>query len=585
MSGSSTSACRLAGEYRSGVLEEMARPKSLMRVSGGGAALEHAYPDVTRHDVRERYLGGGELRELHAGSDARVERSEQSPTAQHGNHHLANHDQQAVVAGLTAGAPTRQPFAVWSLRYLLILAGVDALIGGATAAIPASMNATLYTYQAMPLLCVIGLLFWPTAIAFSRGYRRVRIGVGFDEFRVLILAGIVIVAASALPAGFLAVPDDGLDPSHAAVSPLALLRVVVVGAPIAVVLSLSARFLARTLLHRFQKQGRGMRHIVVAGSSAAAQQLTERIQREPHGGMKVIGLCLPAEELPRAVIDGLPVLGNLDQTGDVVRELGCDAIAVTSDDATRSYLRRLAWSVEGAGVDVLIDPGLGDVAEPRLNIRRLTGFPLVHVAEPHFTGWRRLVKRLSEVVLTCVGLVVIAPAVVVIAAVVKLQDGGPIIFRQLRVGRGGKLFTILKFRSMVVDAEARKIDLVAMNEGHGALFKVRDDPRITPFGKFLREFSLDELPQLINVLRGSMSLVGPRPHLPQEVAQMPYEAHRRSLVTPGLTGLWQVSGRSDLEEADGIRLDLRYVENWSLTLDLWILWKTVSAVLARRGAR
>ncbi len=186
-----------------------------------------------------------------------------------------------------------------------------------------------------------------------------------------------------------------------------------VGAPIAVVLSLSARFLARRLLHRLQKQGRGMRHIVVAGSSAAAQQLTERIQREPHGGMKVIGLCLPAEELPRPVVDGIPVLGNLDQTGDVVRELGCDAVAVTSDDATRSYLRKLAWSVEGAGVEVLIDPGLEEVAGPRLNIRRLTGFPLVHVAEPHFTGWRRLVKRLSDVVLTCVGLVVIAPAMVV----------------------------------------------------------------------------------------------------------------------------------------------------------------------------
>jgi hypothetical protein len=235
----------------------------------------------------------------------------------------------------------------------------------------------------MPLLCVIGLLFWPTAIAFSRGYRRVRIGVGFEEFRVVMLAGNVIVSASALPAGFLAVPDDGLDPSHAAVSPLfALLRVVVVGAPIAVVLSLTARLLARRLLHRFQKQGRGMRHIGVAGSSAAAQQLSERIQREPHSGMKVIGLCLPAEELPRPVIDGIPVVGNLDQTGDVVRELGCDAIAVTSDDATRSYLRKLAWSVEGAGVEVLIDPGLEDVAGPRLIIHPLTGFPLVHVAEP-----------------------------------------------------------------------------------------------------------------------------------------------------------------------------------------------------------
>ena len=158
------------------------------------------------------------------------------------------------------------------------------------------------------------------------------------------------------------------------------------------------------------------------------------------------------------------------------------------------------------------------------------------------------------------------------------------IFRQGRVGRGGKLFTMLKFRSMVLDAEARKVDLLALNEGHGALFKLRDDPRITRLGKFLRDFSLDELPQLFNVLRGSMSLVGPRPHLAQEVAQMPLEANRRSLVSPGLTGLWQVSGRSDLQEEDAIKLDLRYVENWSLALDLQILWKTARAVLARRGA-
>jgi lipopolysaccharide/colanic/teichoic acid biosynthesis glycosyltransferase len=160
-----------------------------------------------------------------------------------------------------------------------------------------------------------------------------------------------------------------------------------------------------------------------------------------------------------------------------------------------------------------------------------------------------------------------------------------VIFRQARVGRGGEPFTMLKFRSMVVDAEARKVDLLALNEGHGALFKLRGDPRITRFGRFLRDFSLDELPQLFNVLRGSMSLVGPRPHLAHEVAQMPHEAHRRFLVSPGLTGLWQVSGRSDLDEEDAIKLDLRYVENWSLTLDLIILCKTAWAVLSRRGAR
>jgi lipopolysaccharide/colanic/teichoic acid biosynthesis glycosyltransferase len=171
-----------------------------------------------------------------------------------------------------------------------------------------------------------------------------------------------------------------------------------------------------------------------------------------------------------------------------------------------------------------------------------------------------------------------------ITAGIKLQDGGPVVFRQARIGRGGEPFTMFKFRSMVVDAEERKLELMADNEGKGGLFKLSRDPRVTRLGQLLRAYSLDELPQLFNVLAGSMSLVGPRPHLASELALMPSEASRRSLVTPGLTGLWQVSGRSDLEGDEAIRLDLRYVENWSLTLDLGILWKTLSAVLTRRGA-
>jgi lipopolysaccharide/colanic/teichoic acid biosynthesis glycosyltransferase len=180
--------------------------------------------------------------------------------------------------------------------------------------------------------------------------------------------------------------------------------------------------------------------------------------------------------------------------------------------------------------------------------------------------------------------VVISPLLLLIALAIKLQDGGPVIFRQTRVGRGGEMFTMLKFRSMVTDAEARKQELEALNEGNGALFKMSEDPRITRLGRFLRAYSLDELPQLFNVLGGSMSLVGPRPHLAEEIARMPREAVRRSLVTPGLTGLWQISGRSTLGVEDSIRLDLRYVENWSLGLDLLIMLKTASAVLARRGA-
>jgi exopolysaccharide biosynthesis polyprenyl glycosylphosphotransferase len=562
----------------------MAGPESLLRESEGSAAPEFAYADFTGH---ERHLGAGDLRELHASTDTAVELLEGSLALQAGDHQLASDDQQEVVAGFPAYVTARQRFAEWSLRYVVALVGVDALIGGVAAALAASRSDTLYAYQAVPLLCLIGLLLWPIVVGVSRGYLRARLGVGSDEFRAVVVAGAVMVVACALPAGFLVVQNEALSPNLAITWPLfAILTVLVVGAPIAAFMSLMVRIVARKLLHRLQGEGRNIRHVVLAGSSAAAQQLIKRIQQEPHAGMKVIGLCLPSEELPRPVADGIPVLGNLEQVADVVRAHGCDAVVVTSDDATRhSYLRKLVWSLEGAGIELLVDPGLEEVTGPRLHIRPHMGFPLVHVQEPHFTGWRPQVKRACDVVLASFGVVITAPAMLIIAAVVKLQDRGPVIFRQTRVGRGGELFTLLKFRSMVIDAEARKASLLPLNEGHGALFKLQHDPRITRFGHFLRTFSLDELPQLFNVLRGSMSLVGPRPHLAHEIAQMPHEANRRLLVTPGVTGLWQVSGRSDLQEEDGIRLDLRYVENWSLILDLHVLCKTISAVLGQRGAR
>ena len=533
------------------------------------------YSDSRVTDVSSR-LGGGEAIDL----------LEDSATLHLGNLDLAADDHlEAPESPLTVQAAKR--FAAWSRRYLMLVASADALVGGIAAAVPASISNTLSGQDAVPLLCLVGLVVWPAAIAICRGYRRNRIGIGFDEPGAVVRAGMLVVVAGALPAGFMAVPSGALNPTGDLTFTLyALLKLVVTGIPLAVLLSLLVRFFARKGLHFLQSCGRSLRHVVVVGSFGAAQQLSKRIQGEPDAGMKVIGVCLPSAELPVPAIDGVPVLGNLSQVAEVVRARGCDAVAVTSDDATRhNYLRELAWSLEGAGVELLVDPGLVEVAGPRLHIRPLMGFPLLHVAEPHFTGWRRLVKRASDIVLTSVGLLIISPLMLCIAAVVKLEDGGPVIFRQTRVGRGGELFTMLKFRSMVVDAENRKADLMARNEGNGGLFKLRDDPRITRVGKILRDFSLDELPQLFNVLTGSMSLVGPRPHLASELEQMPRHAVRRSLVTPGLTGLWQVSGRSDLEGDDAIRLDLRYVENWSLTLDLLILWKTASAVLAKRGAR
>jgi exopolysaccharide biosynthesis polyprenyl glycosylphosphotransferase len=561
----------------------MARPESLLRASGEGAVFEPAVAGLERHELRELHP------ESHASDTSRlavaepVDLLDDSPTLRI-EHLDRGLDQLRTDAAVTVPASKR--FAVWSRRYLMLVAASDAVVGGIAAAVPASISNTLSWGHRVALICLVGLIVWPTAIAVCRGYRRNRIGIGFDEPGAVMRAGMVVVVAVALPAGLMAVPSGALDPSGAlALKLYAVLKLVATGTPFAVLLSLVVRFLARKVLHQLQSRGRSLRHVLVVGSFAAAQQLSERIRREPDAGMKVIGVCLPPSELPRPVIDGIPVLGNLSQAPAVVRTMGCDAVAVTSDDATRySYLRELAWSLEGAGVELLVDPGLVEVAGPRMHIRPLMGFPLLHVEEPTFTGWRWVVKRVSDLVLTAIGLVIISPVMLIIAAVIKLQDGGPVIFRQARIGREGKPFTMLKFRSMVVDAEARKLELMVHNEGKGGLFKLSRDPRVTRFGQFLRSFSLDELPQLFNVLGGSMSLVGPRPHLASELAQMPSEASRRSLVTPGLTGLWQVSGRSDLEGEDAIRLDLRYVENWSLSLDLQILWKTLSAVVAKSGA-
>jgi exopolysaccharide biosynthesis polyprenyl glycosylphosphotransferase len=572
-------------------LGEMAGQENLLRASlrratrePGRAVLDDGITSALRTDLRQPHSdlhvtdvssrqGFGEIDDL----------LDDAPTLR-----IEKRDRASVehLTDATVNVPATKRFAAWSRRYLMLVAAADALVGGVAAAVPASISDTLSgQHHTVLIISLIGLIVWPTAIALCRGYRRNRIGVGFDEPGAVMRAGMAVVVACALPTGLMAVPSGALDPNGVALTIYAILKLVAIGTPFAVLLSLVVRFLARRILHQLQRRGRSLRHVVVVGSFTAAQQLSERIRREPNAGMKVIGICLPSAELPRPVVAEVPVLGSLSQVSAVVRAKGCDAVAVTSDDATRyNYLRELAWSLEGCGVELLVDPGLVEVAGPRMHIRPLMGFPLLHVEEPHFTGWRRVVKRMSDLLLTSVGLLIILPVMLGIAAAIKIQDRGPVLFRQARIGREGKPFTMLKFRSMVVDAEDRKLELMASNEGKGGLFKLSHDPRVTRLGRFLRDFSLDELPQLFNVLAGSMSLVGPRPHLASELAQMPTEASRRSLVTPGLTGLWQVSGRSDLEGVDAIRLDLRYVENWSLSLDLQILWKTISAVLARRGA-
>ena len=470
-------------------------------------------------------------------------------------------------------------FAVWARRYLTTIAVWDVAVGATAALVPSVVSHTLSaSWVRIVVLSAIGAVVWPVVVATMKGYQRRAVGVGSDEVRAVLRAWVAVVVVGAMSAE--------LVPSLTQVERDALLKLTVTGTPFAVLLSVGGRFLARRYLHHQQHDGRLVRRVVVVGSAAAAKQLIGRLAHESSAcGMTVVGVCVPDAELADLVGLEVPVLGDLRDVRRVLTDFACDAVAVTSDDATRfTYLRELSWALEGSGVEMLVDPGLVEVAGPRMHIRPLVGFPLLHIEEPHFTGPRRVVKRTTDIVLTAVGLVIISPVLLLIALAIKLHDGGPVIFAQTRIGRGGNEFTMYKFRSMRLGAENELASLMERNQGKGGLFKMVNDPRITPLGRFLRSFSLDELPQLLNVINGTMSLVGPRPHLARELALMPAHSSRRALVTPGLTGLWQVSGRSHLEGDAAIQLDLRYVENWSLTLDLLILWKTFSAVLRRVGA-
>ena len=251
---------------------------------------------------------------------------------------------------------------------------------------------------------------------------------------------------------------------------------------------------------------------------------------------------------------------------------------------TSGVLKRLGWELEGAGVDLVVAPALTDVAGPRVHVRPVSGLQLLYVEQPEFTGPTRIMKEAFDRVTAALALVVLSPVLILVALAVRMTSSGPVIFRQVRVGRDGRTFTVYKFRTMVVDAERRLDEIVHLNDSNEVLFKLKQDPRVTRVGRVLRRLSIDELPQLVNVLVGDMSLVGPRPALPSETQRWGRTTARRVLVKPGITGLWQVSGRSDLSWEDSVRLDLYYVENWSFAGDIQILWKTLSAVVRSHGA-
>jgi exopolysaccharide biosynthesis polyprenyl glycosylphosphotransferase len=356
--------------------------------------------------------------------------------------------------------------------------------------------------------------------------------------------------------------------------------------PVAGVLAAAGRLALRWSLHRRRLAGGAMETMLAVGTEEAIASLVARVRCAPQHGWIITAACTPSGTGPdgNPDIDGVPVIGDLDTIAQHALGGEFDTIAVSQAPGwTPRRLHSLAWDIEGSHTDLVVDPGLMEIAGPRLHVANVDGMPLLRLTRPVFTGAPWLLKGALDRVVAALMLLIFTPVLIALAAAVRLA-GAPVFFRQTRVGLGGREFTMIKFRSMAVDAEAQLAALASRNEGAGPLFKMRHDPRITRLGAFLRAYSLDELPQLFNVLTGSMSLVGPRPPLPHEVASYARDARRRLLVKPGMTGLWQVSGRSDVSWDETIRLDLRYVENWTLALDAQILLRTVRAVLARGGA-
>ena len=346
---------------------------------------------------------------------------------------------------------------------------------------------------------------------------------------------------------------------------------------------LLGRWLWRKWLALHRAQGLMSASVLVVGDQSHLVDLIRALKSAPEAGYRVVAACCGDAEQP--YISGVPVVGDESDAAAIARQLDVNTVACTSSARfDTGGLRRLGWALEGQDVELVVVPRLTDVAGPRVLTRPVAGLSLLHVEAPVFEGPRLAAKNAIDRVAAACLLIFLSPMFAAVAVLIRRDHGGPVFFRQERIGKDGASFPMLKFRTMVVGAEAMLPSLQARSEGQGPLFKMRNDPRITAVGAKLRQFSIDELPQLINVLRGEMSLVGPRPPLSSEVATYAHDVRRRLLVKPGMTGLWQINGRSELSWDESVRFDLYYVENWSVISDLIILWRTGRAVLRSAGA-
>ena len=441
-----------------------------------------------------------------------------------------------------------------------------------TAANPQVSGAHGLTYWTLSV-CMV--LTWITALAINGVWDRKILGSGPSEYRRIIQASLYLFGFIAI-ISFLAMVDVARGYLAMAL-PLGLLGLV------------GGRWVWRQLLNEYRRSGSHLNSVVVVGSRSSAVLLASGLRSAPGYGYRVSGLCLPAREAETAVegaIDGFDVVGSQDDVMLAIEQAGADTVAVSASESFGSeQVRDLAWKLEGSGVSLFLAPALTDVAGPRVHIKPVAGFPLMHVQEPLFRGPKLIIKTTLDLCVAFCALVLLSPVLFAVALAIKVSDRGPVFFRHERVGIGGRPIWVWKFRSMRVNADHEKSDVkTAAGQSTAVFFKSADDPRITRLGRFIRSTSIDELPQLFNVLAGQMAIVGPRPLVPGEGAEIGNFVERRMLVKPGITGLWQVSGRSDVSAEERIRLDFYYVENWSVASDVLIMAKTVRTVLAKSGA-
>jgi exopolysaccharide biosynthesis polyprenyl glycosylphosphotransferase len=482
-----------------------------------------------------------------------------------------------------AGGPGRKAALRWQRQYSASLRITDSVIVCAAIALAQfarfgdSPNTSGYPGPVMTLFSGLFALLWLSSISIFHTRSARIIGVGIDEYRRIasasfwtfgIIAMVTLLAKIDLARGYLAV-----------------------ALPFGTLGLLASRSMWRTYVWRRRARGDYQTMVLAIGDRQGVTHLARELIRNPKDGYVVVGVCIPGYGPARGgtlTIKGreIPILGDENAAVGALQRCGADTVAVTrTEHFGVQGIRELMWQLETMDVDLVVSPGVMDVAGTRMTLRPIAGCPLLHVEKPQYEGTQRFQKRAFDFCFSLAALIGMSPLLVIVAIWIKATSKGPVFYRAERIGLDGEPFTMLKFRTMVDGADKQIDRLLPLNEGAGGmLFKIREDPRITPIGKVLRRFSIDELPQFINVLTRDMSVVGPRPPLRREVENYDGDVKRRLLVKPGVTGLWQVSGRSDLSWEDSVRLDLFYVDNWSMAGDLMIIARTLKAVCARDGA-